>query len=381
MSQYYQSHGVGRMDDGKAARSQMAGTPDPTSFNRTALKGRPGRREPVMRRSGAQPLFPTEDHMLFRVASVSLPPSSIAPSDYNKADLKGLPGKRELPPRKTTRADRDRAFDQYMGKPTPAEEAVKYVPPEIITEVKRLIAGATGKEKETLEDMLEKLQRGALSELNPRQELIYAELMKQFGVVKKSRREALEDEGVVFSDEEDDDDTDDDNDDEGEESDTNNDDDYTTDSDEGDDDEDNNDKKQSWNPFGWWKPKDDDEPEDTKEDEKQSRKEEEEEDVPEDFGEDIDWEQIQDDEPVQQAWYFADNDNASESESDEDKEVQISYPPFPRVQKTKDLEQRMLQRLTRTAPAESHLNWEDTPHSESTCQALGTGNCLRTQCK
>ena len=214
MSQFYQTHGVGRMDDGKAARQRMAPLDNPASYNRTALTGKPGRREPLMRVGGEQPLYPIMDQVVFRVASEAT--KVYAPTSFNTKDLTGLPGKRELPPRPTTRETRTRAFDQYMGKADPAEEAVKYVPPEVIAEVRRLISEATGSSRTSLADMLEKLERGALGELTDRQQLIYGELMKQFGdlagLKKNATRGDLEDEGVVFDDEDDDDEGDDDND-------------------------------------------------------------------------------------------------------------------------------------------------------------------------
>ena len=179
-SQFYQNAGVGRFDDGSAAR-QNTRTYAPDSFNTKDLKPvKQNRREPVMHSGGVQPLHPIKDRRIFRVADVGI----MTPSDpyaYNTKDLSSLSaGLTEAVMRPSTRENRFEAFDNFTGKPKDSQTPAPLR--QIIMKVEDLLKRLPPNHPETglVADMLAKLQENRPQDLSPTQQILYNRLQKEF---------------------------------------------------------------------------------------------------------------------------------------------------------------------------------------------------------
>jgi len=182
---YYNREGVGRVDDRVVAKVKMEPSHDPHSYNRNALKPRPGRYEKAPRKTDStSKLSKVKDARYFRLAGVQT--QGLAANSFNRNSLK--PPREVLryegPPTKSSKAMTDKAFDEYFRAPV-SEYGNPDIPIEIINFLRAIVQNGQHPDIVNLRDMLNKIDHGEFSNFTEHQkrvwEKIYQEYMDRYG--------------------------------------------------------------------------------------------------------------------------------------------------------------------------------------------------------
>ena len=209
MSMFYNRAGVGRIDDAytsKVRTKAVFKAHDPGSLDCNALKPNPRRKKLHERRTVREfsvPLQRIQDQTQFRLAKHAV--KGYNPHHFNKTYLRGDP-EIEQKERRTvplTEAYREKLFREYNH--VPGQEPQK-VDSTILDEVRKLFHNERNiSNKNMLEDLLSKLNRGDMESLNQRQQVIYQRLLKKFAntfLTTPAGRAQKKDEEVAVKEEE-----------------------------------------------------------------------------------------------------------------------------------------------------------------------------------